>query len=132
MLALRYSAEELKGKTVAAKIRLVYQTGIDQEYEDVTEARQRVALDKIRTTEHRAIGRELPEAQTQGLNFLRSMFEKQCIYSMPSASVEQCRADANDAIIVAQPPHTCVLDATKAVLEPAPEIRFRDDIQFSR
>jgi len=34
ILRLRYSAEELKGQTWAAKTRMVYQTGIEQEYEN--------------------------------------------------------------------------------------------------
>jgi len=132
ILRLRYSAEELKGQTWAAKTRMVYQTGIEQEYENTTEARQRVTLDKISTTEHRLVPLALPDLQHQCLAYIRSLFEAQSIFSMPSNIVDECIPNVGAPHIAVVPPHTCLADAMEIVLAPAPEVRIRDadDVRF--
>ena len=91
VLQLRFSKEMLKGKSLAEQLRLVYQTGIVEEYRDTVEQRENVAAFKIATSVARVEPVKLPEAASQSATFLKSLFSRDNVVSLPTPLLDQCR-----------------------------------------
>ena len=97
ILQLRYPQKELKDMSNADKIARVYQTGIDEEFQDMGEARNAYAFWRITTADTRAATTELSDVHAQCAIYLKSVLEKGCFFSFPKGLMDMsCAAPPAD------------------------------------
>ena len=90
VLHLRYTREVLKSKSIDEKIRMVYQTGIAQEFEPCLESRANIELFRIATTDTRIQLPRIPEENWQCNVFLKSIMDAGAFIALPRDLFQMC------------------------------------------
>jgi hypothetical protein len=84
VLALRYSRAELRAKGKAAKIKMVYQCSLSEEYESVAVARSLQKQWLVQTQDVRQESRTLPQKWKLCVEYLKQTMDRYGFYSLPT------------------------------------------------
>ena len=90
ILRLRFAPDQLRQMSVHTKIRAVYQTGVENEFENTANSSRAQAVSLTLTAYQRQPAQALSETEKQCVQFLKSLFEVGAYFSMPEALFNLC------------------------------------------